>query len=149
MEPAKAAGYVVMQLLGALAAASSLSWLIGNGTGLGATTLAKNLRVGDQLISISPAQGCFIEAVLTFFLVNAVLHCAVSGKAGNLAGVAIGLTLSFAILMGGPLTGGSLNPARTLGPAIVTGNYADLWVYLVGPILGAVAAALLWRGTRE
>ena len=72
-----------------------------------------------------------------------------SGKAGNLAGVAIGLTLTFAILFGGPLTGASLNPARTLGPAVVTGNYADLWVYLVGPVVGAVVAALVWRGTKD
>jgi aquaporin Z len=149
IDPLKAAGYVVAQILGALAGASALSWLIGNASGLGATTLAKNLRLGDAVISISPVQGVFIEAVLTFFLVNAVLHCAVSGKAGNLAGVAIGLTLVFAILMGGPLTGASLNPARTLGPAIVTGNMADLWIYLVGPVIGAAAAAGLWRGIKD
>jgi glycerol uptake facilitator-like aquaporin len=58
--------------------------------------------------------------------------------------VAIGLTLAFCILMGGPLTGASLNPARTLGPAIVTGNYADLWVYLVGPVIGGLAATVLY-----
>jgi MIP family channel proteins len=149
IDPLKAVGYIVAQVLGALAGASALSWLIGSAGGLGATTLAKNLRVGDSVISISATQGMFIEAVLTFFLVNAVLHCAVSGKAGNLAGVAIGLTLVFAILMGGPLTGASLNPARTLGPAIVTGNMADLWVYLVGPLVGAAAAAALWRGIKD
>jgi aquaporin Z len=66
-----------------------------------------------------------------------------------LAGVAIGLTLTFAILMGGPLTGASLNPARTIGPAIATSNFSDLWVYLVGPVLGAAVAALLYRGLLE
>ena len=75
-----------------------------------------------------------------------MLHCAVAGRAGNLAGLAIGLTLVFCILMGGPLTGASLNPARTLGPAIVTGNFSDLWVYLVGPLVGGAAAAALFRG---
>jgi aquaporin Z len=69
----------------------------------------------------------------------------VRGKAGNLAPVAIGMTLAFAILMGGPLTGASLNPARTIGPAVATGNYRDLWVYLVGPALGGLAAAALYR----
>jgi aquaporin Z len=75
-----------------------------------------------------------------------VLNAAVSGKAGNLAGVAIGLTLTFAILMGGPLTGASLNPARSFGPALATGDFVDLWVYFVGPLLGALAAAGLYRG---
>jgi aquaporin Z len=74
------------------------------------------------------------------------LNCAISGKAGNLAGVAIGLTLTFAILMGGPLTGGSLNPARTLGPAIASGNMANLWVYIVAQLSGAAAAGLLYKG---
>jgi aquaporin NIP len=77
------------------------------------------------------------------------MNAGISGKATIPAGLAIGLTLVFCILMGGPLTGASLNPARTLGPAIVTGNYADLWVYLVGPIAGAVVAALAWRGMKD
>jgi len=82
---------------------------------------------------------------LTFFLVNSVLNAAVSGKAGNLAGLAIGLTLALSILMGGPLTGASLNPARTLGPAVASGTYNQIWLYFVGPLLGGVIAALLYR----
>jgi glycerol uptake facilitator-like aquaporin len=65
-------------------------------------------------------------------------------KAGEFAGIAIGLTLVFAILMGGNATGASLNPARTLGPAVVTGTYTDIWFYFVGPILGGNLAGLLF-----
>ena len=134
---AKAVAYIATQFIGGTAGAFALSFALGSQAGtLGATTLAPG---------VSPVQGLVIEAILTFFLVNSVLNAAVSGKAGNLAGVAIGCTLVFAILMGGPLTGASLNPARTLGPAIVTGNFADLWVYLVGPPLGAILAALLYK----
>ena len=96
-------------------------------------------------ISITPGMGLVIEAILTFFLANAVLNAAVSGKAGDLAGLAIGVTLVFAILMGGPLTGASLNPARSLGPAMATGNFTNLWVYFAGPFLGAAVAAVLYR----
>jgi glycerol uptake facilitator-like aquaporin len=63
-----------------------------------------------------------------------------------MAGVAIGLTLTFCLLLGGPLTGASLNPARTLGPALATGHFADLWVYLVGTVAGGLVAAGLYRG---
>jgi aquaporin Z len=89
--------------------------------------------------------GVMIEAILTFFLVNAVLNAGISGKATSIAGLAIGLTLTFCILMGGPLTGASLNPARSFGPALVTGHFQDFWVYLVGPFAGGGAAALLYR----
>ena len=109
----------------------------GADSGLGATTLAEG---------VSPIRGLVLEIILTFFLVNTIFNAAVSGKAGNLAGLAIGLTLVFCILMGGPLTGASLNPARTLGPALVSGNAAHLWLYFVGPIIGGLLAALLYRG---
>ncbi len=134
---AKAAAYIATQLIGGILGAFTLSYCLGSKAGsLGATTLDP---------AISPLQGLVIEAILTFFLVNTILNAAVSGKAGGHAGLAIGLTLPFAILMGGPLTGASLNPARTLGPAIVTGNFADIWIYLVGPPLGAVVAGLLYK----
>ena len=89
--------------------------------------------------------GVVLEAILTFFLVNAVLNAGISGKATIPGGLAIGLTLTFCILMGGPLTGASLNPARSIGPAVATGNFNDLWVYLVGPALGAVVAGLAYK----
>ena len=133
-----AIGYIVVQLIGGTLGAFALSFVLGGtSSGLGATTLAAN---------VSPIQGLVVEAILTFLLVNSIFNTAVSGKAGNAAPIAIGLTLVFAILMGGPLTGASLNPARTLGPAIATGNFANLWVYIVGPILGGIAAALLYSG---
>lgn len=138
IDSSTAVQYWVAQLLGGTAGAFALAHALG-GTpnNLGATMLAENVSV---------SQGFLIEFILTFFLANAVLNCAISGKAGNLAGVAIGLTLTFGILMGGPLTGGSLNPARTLGPAIVTGHMENLWVYLVAQISAGAAAALLYKG---
>lgn len=147
---AQAVSYIVFQLVGGIAGALALRWVLGGTeTGLGATVLAQNLSAGGATISITPAVGLALEALLTFFLCNAVLNAAVSGKAGDLAGVAIGLTLTFCILVGGPLTGASLNPARTLGPAVATGNFADLWLYMVGPVAGGLAAAGLYRGLFE
>ncbi len=150
IEAGKAAAYIVVQILGGLVAAFTLRWVLGGVVGgLGATTLAQNLQVGGSTVSITPLVGLVLEAILTFFLVNTVLNAAVSGKAGGHAGLAIGMTLTLAILMGGPLTGGSLNPARSIGPALASGNTTDLWVYLVGPVLGAVVAGLLYRGVLE
>lgn len=139
--PVRAAAYVVVQLLGGVAAAWTLCWILGGtSSGLGATVLAA---------SVTPAQGVVLEAILTFFLATAVLHCAVSAKAGPPAGLAIGLTLTAAILVGGPLTGASLNPARTLGPALLTGNTGEVWVYFAGPIVGGLVAAGVWRALRS
>ena len=147
IEAAHAAAYIVVQILGGIVGAMTLRVVLGGAeTGLGATTLAQAAQVGGSIITITPAAGLLIETLLTFFLVNTIFNAGVSGKGGNGAGLAIGMTLTFCILMGGPLTGASLNPARTIGPAIATGNYADLWVYLVGPIAGGVIAALLYRG---
>jgi MIP family channel proteins len=141
ISPARAVSYIVAQLVGGILGAVALRWVLGGtGSGLGATQLAP---------TVTPGMGLFIETVLTFFLANAVLNAGVSSKAGPPAGIAIGFTLVFCILMGGPLTGASLNPARSLGPAVVTGNFKDLWLYFLGPILGAVIAGLLYSTTFE
>jgi MIP family channel proteins len=146
----RALSYIVFQIAGGILAAFTLAWILGGtGTGLGATHLAHDLQVKDATINITPLIGVVLEAILTFFLVNAVMNAGISGKATIPGGLAIGLTLTFCILMGGPLTGASLNPARSIGPAMATGNFTDLWVYLVGPALGGVAAGLLYRTVYE
>lgn len=128
--------YIAAQLLGGIAGGLMLSFVLGGpDSGLGATVLAPG---------VTPLQGLVLEFILTFLLVNAIYHTAVKGRAGNAAPVAIGLTLTLAILMGGPLTGASLNPARTLGPAIAAGIFDDIWLYFVGPIAGGLAAAALY-----
>ncbi len=132
-----AIGYWVVQFLGGILGAVLLNALLPNPGDLGVTILTEG---------ITPVQGLVTEIVLTFFLVNTIFNTAVSGKAGNFAGLAIGLALILCILMGGPLTRASLNPARTLGPAIVSGNYADIWLYFLGPFIGALLAAFLYIG---
>jgi aquaporin Z len=147
---ARAAAYVVVQLLGGILGAMALRLILGSHeSGLGSTLLTRGLPVGESTMDVTPAAGLLLETILTFFLVNTVFSAAVSGRAGNLAGLAVGMTLVACILMGGPLTGASLNPARTIGPALVTGDFSDLWVYIVGPIAGGTLAALLYRGVLE
>ena len=144
IEFAAAIGYWIVQFLGGILGAVLLNVVLPNPGDLGATILTTEANGGA--FTVTATQGLIVEIVLTFFLVNTIFNTAVSGKAGNFAGLAIGLTLVFCILMGGPLTRASLNPARTLGPAIVSGNYADIWLYFVGPCVGAILAALLYIG---
>ena len=137
IEFAAAIGYWIVQFLGGILGAVLLNAVMPNPGDLGVTILTEG---------VTPVQGLVVEIVLTFFLVSTIFNTDVSGKAGNFAGLAIGLTLIACILMGGPLTRAALNPARTLGPAIVSGNYADIWLYFVGPCVGAILAALLYIG---
>ena len=146
IDAARAFSYIVFQITGGIVGALVLRWVLGGPeTGLGRTALASGLQVGDTTITITAAIGLVLEAILTFFLVNAVMNAGISGKATIPGGLAIGLTLVFCILMGGPLTGASLNPARSIGPAVATGNFDDLWVYLIGPALGGVLAGVLYK----
>lgn len=150
IDAGRAVSYIVFQILGGIAGAGVLAWVLGGTeTGLGATRLAEGLSVGAATITITPVIGFVVEAILTFFLVNAVMNAGISGKVTHVAGIAIGFTLVFCILMGGPLTGASLNPARTIGPDLILGDFSDLWVYLLGPVVGGVGAGLLYRGLYE
>jgi aquaporin Z len=131
-----AIGYIIVQLIGGIAGASALNFVVGGGS-LGATVPADGVSAG---------QAFALEVILTFLLVNSIYHAAVSGKAGNLAPVAIGLTLTACIAMGGPLTGASLNPARSLGPALFSDAptaISSLWIYFVACPVGGVLAALV------
>jgi MIP family channel proteins len=146
IDAGRAFSYIVFQIAGGVVGALVLRWVLGGPeTGLGRTALASGLQVGNTTITITAAIGLVLEAILTFFLVNAVMNAGISGKATIPGGLAIGLTLAFCILMGGPLTGASLNPARSIGPAVATGNFDDLWVYLVGPALGGILAGVLYK----
>ena len=144
---AEAAGYIASQIAGGVAGAMLLRIVLGGvATGLGTPELAHGLVLAGTPATITPEIGFVIEAVLAFFLVTVVLSTAVAGRAAHLAPVAIGLTLVFNILMGGPLTGAAFNPARALGPMIVTGNLNDAWLYVLAPIVGAIIAAVVHTG---
>jgi MIP family channel proteins len=147
MRAGEAAGYIVSQLVGGVMAALLLSAVLGGtATGLGAPALAHDLALGATTLTITPSVGFVIEAVLAFFLVTVVLSTAVAGRAGNLAPLAIGMTLTLNIIMGGALTGAAFNPARALGPMIATGNLSNAWLYVAAPIVGALIAAIVHTG---
>ena len=132
--------YIVAQLAGAVLAALAVRSLypisVMRATVNGTPTIANSLHLG---------QAVAIEAILTFFLVSAVFGTCVNPEAPKVGGFGVGLVLLFDILVGGPLTGAAVNPARAFGPALVAGQWVAHAVYWVGPILGGVTAALLWE----
>jgi aquaporin Z len=147
MRTGEAVGYIVSQLIGGVVGALLLRAVLGGAsTGLGTPALAHDLALGATTLTITPSAGFVIEAVLAFFLVTVVLTTAVAGRAGNLAPLAIGMTLTLNIIMGGALTGAPFNPARALGPMVATGNFNDAWLYMIAPIVGAIVAAIVYMG---
>jgi len=153
----KALCYVVFQCIGGIIGALFLKGLIGVGQPLnmnagqnitfpGMTTLATNSETSN---AINAGQGFGIEFFMTFVLVTVIFGSAADDIAAKntkgSAPLAIGLAISTCILFAGPLTGGSLNPARSLGPAIIGGNMANHWVYWLGPILGGVCASIMYN----
>jgi MIP family channel proteins len=138
LDAAKAGGYILAQILGGLAGGYLLSFLMGpQAAAAGTPALASG---------VGALQGVVMEAVLTFFLMTAIMGTAVDPEGPKtLSGFGIGTVLVFDILAGGNMTGASMNPARTLGSGLPGGMLAAHWVYWVGPILGAVVAALLYQ----
>jgi len=130
----KAIAYWIAQFVGGIVAALVLKYIFPAATSLGNT---------DPAASVNSGQVVVIEAILTFFLTSTVFQAAVYGKAGPATPVVIGFTLAASILFGGALTGASLNPARTLGPALVTGDTQYLVWYLVGIFGGGAIAGLV------
>jgi glycerol uptake facilitator-like aquaporin len=132
--------YVVAQLVGALGAGLALLLVLpgplGEATQLGTPALGAGIGV---------VEGITIEAILTLVLVLTVFGTAIDRRAPKLGGMAIGLAVAADILMGGPLTGAAMNPARWFGPAVASGTYADWYVWWLGPLIGAILAAVLYR----
>ncbi len=135
-----AGGYIVAQLLGATIASLLLMLFFPEGLRNAAHLGSPALGPGIDFVH---AVG--IEAVLTFFLVTVIWGTAVDPRAPKLGGLAIGLTITMDILAAGPLTGAVMNPARAFGPMLVSGFWNEHLVYWIGPIIGSVAAALLYH----
>ncbi len=134
-------GYWCAQLAGAIAAAACLRLLLGNVAHVGATIPAG---------SGGAWQSFGLEALLTFFLMFVIMAVATDTRAvGQAAALAIGATVGLEALFAGPISGASMNPARSFGPALVSGTWTSLWVYLLAPPLGAAVAALVYRWLRE
>lgn len=140
--PSLAIVYWSMQFLGATAAASLLRWFYSDNvrhlTSLGAPGVGGGVDHWQALV---------IEIVLTFFLVWVVFATAVDpgGTFKSIAGLAIGLTITFDIFIGGPLTGAAMNPARAFGPELLSRQWHDAWIWYAGPFAGAVLAALAYE----
>jgi aquaporin NIP len=141
--PRDAAAYVAAQVAGAVAGALALLavWT-DQPAALGATTPA--IAAGSAFV---------YELVMTAFLMFVIMAVATDTRAvGAAAAIAIGGTVGLDALFGGPVTGASMNPARSLGPAVAAGEWSDVWVYLAGPIAGAALGALAYqlvRGSAE
>jgi MIP family channel proteins len=143
IEPMMAMIYIVAQLLGATAAAYVLKSTFPHDVALGA-------RLGGQSLAldVSFGTGIALEAIATFFLVFVVFGTAVDPKAPKVGGFAIGLTVTADILAIGPLTGASMNPARSFGPALASGAWSDFWIWVVGPVLGTALGGLAYQFIR-
>lgn len=130
----KIPGYIVSQLLGAFIASLFLRLLFDNVGNLGAT-----LPKGSEMQSFA------LEIILTWILMLVIL-CVSSGskEVGTLAGIAIGGVIGLEAMFAGPICGASMNPARSIAPAVVSGNTTALWLYIAGPILGAAIAVPCW-----
>lgn len=139
IEAMMAVVYWIAQFTGAIIAAYTLKALYPS-------QIVAVTRLGGQSISadVTMIQAISLEAIATFFLVFVVFGTAVDPKAPKVGGFAIGLTVTAGILSIGPLTGGSMNPARSFGPAVVTHIFEGQTAYWVGPIVGAIAAGLLY-----
>jgi len=128
--------YILFQIIGAILASLTLKILFTDHQTLGMT-----------LPSGSVLQSFIMEIISTFFLMLVILGITEQEtiQVQSLAGILIGATVTAMIFTAGPISGGSFNPARSIGPAIVAGNFQYLWLYVLSPILGALVAVLLWK----
>ncbi|MES2894167.1 MAG: aquaporin [Bacteroidota bacterium] len=130
--------YICSQILGAFIASACLTLLFPGNINLGAT-----IPAGSNL------QSFILEIVLTFILMLTILFTSQGSKeTGTMAGLAIGGVVLLEAMFAGPISGASMNPVRSLSPAVVSGNITALWIYLTAPVLGATLATFVWRYTK-
>ncbi len=124
------APYVVAQCLGSIAACVLLRYLFPTNEYYGAT-----------LVSDTVMQSFVLEVIITFLLMLIIIMVATGSKeVGTLAGIAIGAAVTLLALVGGPISGASMNPARSLGPALISGHFEHFWLYVIAPVIGAALA---------
>lgn len=139
IEPMMAAVYIIAQVMGSIVASYFLKWTFPF------TLFEATHGAGQSLaLQVSGGQGFALEAVATFFLVLVVFGTAVDPKAPRIGGLAIGFVIAADILAIGPLTGGSMNPARSFGPAVASGYFEAQLIYWAAPIVGGIVAAVLY-----
>ena len=143
------AGYVAAQVIGALVGIALLAFIIQSSDlgGFAATGLGQNGFGDASAVGLSMIGAIVVEIALTFVFVFTILGVTSDEKTSSIAGIVIGLTLVFVHIMGIPLTGTSVNPARSLAPALVLGGLAlqQVWVFIVAPLIGGSLAAFVFR----
>lgn len=141
--------YVIFQCIGAIIGIGILFFIISQSNlgGVVTTGLGANGFGAASSIGISMIGALVTEIILTAVFVFTILGVTASDKTANIAGIVIGLTLTFVHIMGIPITGTSVNPARSLAPALFLGGepLSQVWVFIVGPFIGAIIAALLYK----
>ena len=140
MDTANTVAYIIAQLLGAVLGALALVLFFPD-------VMREASSLGTPMLNpgVNFAQGVGIEVILTMFLMLAVFGTVLDKRGPNIGGFGIGLTMTMGLLAAGPLTGWGMNPARAFGPALMGGEWANHLVYWIGPIVGAVLAALLYQ----
>lgn len=143
-------GYVIAQCIGAIIGIALLAFMINSSSALGnymVTGLGQNGFGSASSVGLDMGGAFLVEAILTFVFVFAVLGVTRTEKTSAQAGIVIGLTLTFVHIMGIPLTGTSVNPARSLAPALFMGGQAlgQLWLFIVAPLVGAAIAAIIYK----
>lgn len=143
-------GYIIAQFIGATLAALVLMVIINCADlgGISANSLGTNGYGAMSSVGLNAWGALLVEIILTAVFVLTILGVTDGEKTSVIAGLVIGLTLTFVHIMGIPLTGTSVNPARSFGPALIKGGQAlcQLWVFIIGPAIGAALAAWMWKG---
>ncbi len=142
-------GYVVSQILGALAGSGILYYIISTSSSLSIASngLGANGYDSASAVGLSIVGAFIVEIILTFLFIYTILGVTADSDKSSVAGIVIGLTLAFVHIMGIPLTGTSVNPARSLAPALILGGTAlsQVWVFIVAPLLGATLSAIVYK----